>query len=151
MAKTNIFQATALTANDLTGLQNLGTNFFSWIANKDYQKGVLTALQAVYDDSGALTTVDSSACIIAYDVLWGDIESLSYDDVAAAKTAFQEMREAKGDIGATNMGFFIDQFGTYQQLVTSGFDFYNECNLDYYMVAIGQAAQNPTGFVNISV
>jgi len=72
-------------------------------------------------------------------------------DLIAAKEAYEEARAAKGQMGASNAGFWINFMGEYQQLVTSGFNFYNECSLDYYMVAIGSGVQNPSGFANLAV
>jgi hypothetical protein len=54
-------------------------------------------------------------------------------------------------MGASNAGFWINFMGEYQQIITSGFNFYNECSLDYYMVAIGSGVQNPSGFANLAV
>lgn len=36
-------------------------------------------------------------------------------------------------------------------MAVSGFNFYNECNVDYYMVAIGSNTQDPTGLANLGV
>ena len=54
-------------------------------------------------------------------------------------------------MGGSNIGFWIDFYGSYSQLITSGFNFYNECSLDYYAVAVGSNVQNPSGFANLAV
>merc|ERR1712147_453951 len=67
----------------------------------------------------------------------------------AAKTAYEQARQQKGQTGATNFGFWINFAGDYRELVIVGFDFYNQCNLDYYMVAVGSNTQNPSGLANL--
>jgi hypothetical protein len=76
---------------------------------------------------------------------------MNLSDLVAAKEAYEQARQQKGQMGASNAGFWINFMGEYQQLITSGFNFYNECSLDYYMVAIGSGVQNPSGFANLAV
>lgn len=45
----------------------------------------------------------------------------------------------------------VSNFGVYQQVLVTGFDFYNDCNLDYYMVAIGTNVQQPSGLANLGM
>lgn len=125
------------------------SNFTDWIQNKWILKGILMALQNQTDESGNIIAVDSSACLEAFDEFEAVTSTMSLDDIAAAKTAYEQARSAKGSQGATDMGFWINFAGDYQELVISGFEFYNECNVDYYMVAVGSNVQNPSGLANL--
>lgn len=64
---------------------------------------------------------------------------------------YQAAMAAKGQGSGTDIGFMISNFADYQQMMVAGFDFYNECNLDYYMVAVGSNSQNPSGISNLLV
>lgn len=64
------------------------------------------------------------------------------------KDIYSAARELKGAGEGTDIGFWLSNFSTYNQILVSGFDFYNECNLDYYMVAVGSNLQNVSGLSN---
>lgn len=49
------------------------------------------------------------------------------------------------------MGFWMSFYGEYQSTIVAGFNFFNECSLDYYMQAIGANVQNPTGLANLAI
>ena len=66
-------------------------------------------------------------------------------------SVYTAARNAKGQGEGTDLGFMVSNFGTYQQVLVTGFDFYNECNLDYYMVAIGSNVQAPSGLANLGM
>merc|ERR1711990_1186705 len=70
---------------------------------------------------------------------------------STAKSVYTAARQAKGQGEGTDLGLSVSNFGAYQELLVAGFDFYNECNLDYYMVAIGSNVQNPSGLANLGV
>lgn len=63
--------------------------------------------------------------------------------------AYATAREAKGTGSGTHIGYLISNFAQYQQLTVTFYDFYNNCNLDYYMVALGQNTQNVSGVSNL--
>ena len=130
---------------------DLATHFSSWVTSDDYLKGVLVALQNSVDAEGNVQAVDSSSCLTTYTDFRADTAGMNLSDLVAAKEAYEQARQQKGQIGASNAGFWINFMGEYQQLITSGFNFYNECSLDYYMVAIGSGVQNPSGFANLAV
>lgn len=72
-------------------------------------------------------------------------------DAAMVESVYTAARAAKGNGEGTHAGYLVSNFGAYQELLVSGFDFYNECNLDYYMVAMGSNVQNLTGLSNFGV
>jgi hypothetical protein len=123
-------------------------NFGSYVKNDYFLKGVLVSLQNQLGPDGTVEAVDSSACLKAYDEFEATTASM---DAAMVMSVYTAAREAKGQGSGTNMGFMVSNFGSYQELLVSGFDFYNDCNLDYYMVAIGSSSQNPTGIANLAV
>lgn len=57
-------------------------------------------------------------------------------------------RELKGAGSGTKLGYYISNFSTYQQVSVTFFDFYNNCSLDYYMVAVGSNVQSLSGLLN---
>lgn len=61
------------------------------------------------------------------------------------------MRADKGAQGTSDMGFWMSFYGEYQSTIVAGFNFYNECSLDYYAMAIGANVQNPTGLANLAI
>lgn len=123
-----------------------------WVTNDYFLKGILVSLQNQIDpETGLVVAVDSSACLDTFTSFRADSAGMSLGDMVAAKQAYEDARKQKGQMGASNAGFWINFMGTYQQLITSGFNFYNECSLNYYMVAIGSGTQNPSGFANLAV
>jgi hypothetical protein len=65
------------------------------------------------------------------------------------KATYEAAREEKGAGSGTSTGFWFANAANYQQIVVTGFDFYSECSLDFYMIAIGNNVQNPTGLSNL--
>ena len=59
-------------------------------------------------------------------------------------------REAKGAGDGTNIGFYMSSFNTYNGILTGGFNFYQQCSLSYYMVAMGSSFQNISGLSNVA-
>lgn len=57
-------------------------------------------------------------------------------------------RELKGAGSGTTLGYYVSNFQTYQQVSVTFFDFYNNCSLDYYMVALGSNVQSLSGLLN---
>lgn len=72
-------------------------------------------------------------------------------DASMVESVYTAARQAKGNGDGTHLGYLVSNFGAYQELLVSGFDFYNECNFDYYMVSIGSNVQNLTGLSNFGV
>lgn len=66
------------------------------------------------------------------------------------EATYAAARAAKGSGDGTHIGFLIQNASLYQQVLISGFDFYNNCNIDYYLQAVGVASQNVAGFTNIA-
>ncbi len=65
------------------------------------------------------------------------------------EATYQAARELKGSGSGTHIGFLISNASLYQQVLITAFDFYNNCNIDYYMKALGVASQNAAGLTNI--
>jgi len=137
--------------NDVTGIEKVQKNFLTYVANVDFLKGVLTAMQAQRDENGVLIKVDSSACLKEFDSFTLSLADKNLGDSATAKKAYEKKRKDKGQQGTTNMGFWISFYGEYQSSLISGFNFYNECQFDYYMQSIGNSVQNPSGIANLAV
>lgn len=95
--------------------------------------------------------VDSSACLVTFDDFVDEVSARNLNDVVAAKEAYELMRADKGAQGTSEMGFWMSFYGEYQSTIVAGFNFYNECSLDYYAMAIGANVQNPTGLANLAI
>jgi len=109
---------------------------------------LLVSLQNTIDEeTGEVVKVDSSACIQSYTEFW---ETYSLLDTQMVKETYKAAREAKGAGSGTDYGFFMSNFGSYNELIISGFDFYNECSLDYYAVGLGSNLQNVSGLSNLA-
>ena len=56
--------------------------------------------------------------------------------------------KAKGNGEGSNAGFQLSKMAKYSDLAVAGFDFYNNCNLDYYSMAVGFNTQSMSGLMN---
>lgn len=121
-------------------------NAKTWARNRNFVEGVLISLQNSTDEDGNVVVVDSSACQVNFNSFWDSIDSL---DLAMVLETYKAARELKGQGSGTDAGFWFNNFSNYQMLVVSGFEMYNECSLDYYMVGVGNAVQNPSGLTNL--
>merc|ERR1719389_180594 len=106
------------------------------------------ALQNSVDENGNIVEVDSSACMETYDDFEETTAGMSASQLYSV---YEAAREAKGQGSGTDIGFAISNFAAYQDMIVAGFNFYNECNLDYYMVSAGANVQNPSGLANLLV
>ena len=55
---------------------------------------------------------------------------------------------AKGNGKGSDLGFAVSKITKYNSLIVAGFDFYNNCNLDYYTMAVGFNTQSLSGLLN---
>lgn len=94
-----------------------------------------------------MTLATSSNCIASYSTFWAAKDGI---DLQMVEATYAAARAAKGSGDGTHIGFLIQNASLYQQVLISGFDFYNNCNIDYYMKAVGTATQNVAGFTNIA-
>merc|ERR1712083_1153604 len=128
----------------ITMVESLG----EWIKDDSILKGTLLGLQNARDADGNLIEVSSSACITAYEEFVVTSNAL---DASQMMDLYTAARASKGQGEGTDLGFMVNNFGVYQQVLVAGFDFYNECNLDYYMVAVGTNVQSPSGLANLGM
>jgi len=55
---------------------------------------------------------------------------------------------AKGQGSGTNFGFILDKGEKYIDLFTSFTNLFNQCDIEYYLVALSKATSNVAGSVN---
>ena len=103
-------------------------------------------MQNSVSSDGTVTEVDSSLCITSFNSFWTAKDGI---DLQMIEDTYIAARELKGAGSGTHIGFLISNASLYQQVLISGFDFYNNCNIDYYMKALGVASQNVAGLTNI--
>lgn len=117
------------------------------VKDQDFLSGVLVSLQNTKDENGDLIEVDTSACLTSFEEFYDQATSLSG---AQLIETYKEAREAKGAGDGTNIGFYMSQFNTYNGILAGGFNFYQQCSLSYYMVALGSSFQNISGLSNVA-
>jgi hypothetical protein len=120
----------------------------SLLTTTTFATPVIVALQNSVDEDGNVVEVDTSACIVASDAYWTQQESM---DAAMLIEVYKSAREEKGEGEGTDFGFTMSNFATYQSLLVAGFDMYSQCNLDYYLVAIGSNTQSVSGLSNLGM
>lgn len=57
----------------------------------------------------------------------------------------------KGMGAGTDIGYAMDKFEKYLDLATAGTNVFNECDVDYYMIALSKATSNVSGFCQQAV
>jgi hypothetical protein len=82
----------------------------------------------------------------AFDSFQGMYTALSSQ--SANIDIFAAAREAKGTGEATDIGFWMSQVSQNLQIVSSAFDMYNNCSLNYYLVGFGSNLQSLHGLSN---
>ena len=142
---TILIQASA--ANPTSALKDLVADLPQLAKDKDFLSGVLVSLQNTKDKDGNLIKVDTSACQTSFEEFYDQATSLSG---AQLIETYRLAREAKGAGDGTNIGFYMSQFNTYNGIMTGGFNFYQQCSLSYYMVALGSSFQNISGLSNVA-
>ena len=125
-------------------VQNLPT----WVKNDTLLKGILMSLQNQVDEQGNVIEVDSSSCMVTYDDFVATTDGITASQLYSL---YESARQAKGQGSGTDIGFMISNFAGYSDVVVAGFNFYNECSMDYYMVSLGANSQNPSGISNLLV
>lgn len=58
---------------------------------------------------------------------------------------------AKGQGAGTSYGYALDKFESYIDMATVSTNLFNECDLDYYLMAISKAVSNVAGFINQAI
>ena len=93
-------------------------------------------------DTGSLTT----SCMSGYD----DFLSLYSDLQEELKTdaAYYSSLKAKGQADGSSVGFALQKGQKYLDLLASGVNVYNSCDVDYYMRALSKAVSNVSGACN---
>lgn len=55
---------------------------------------------------------------------------------------------AKGQGAGSSVGYALDKFESYVDMLTVSTNLYNECDIEYYAQALSKATSNVAGFVN---
>ena len=56
--------------------------------------------------------------------------------------------QAKGQADGTTYGYALDRFESYIDMATVSTNLFNECDIDYYLMAVSKAVSNVAGFIN---
>lgn len=58
---------------------------------------------------------------------------------------------AKGQADGTSYGYALSKFESYIDMATVSTNLFNECDLDYYLMAVSKAVSNVAGFINQAI
>ena len=88
----------------------------------------------------------STSCMTGYDsflTLWTDLSEELKTDV----TYYAALKD-KGQAKGSSIGFMFTKGQRYLDLLASGVNVYNQCDIDYYMRSISKAVSNVSGACN---
>lgn len=91
------------------------------------------------------TVMDNTACIEAFDSFSGKYKALKSELV---RDVYDAALKTKGTGAGTDLGFTMSKFSKYNSMAVSGFGMYNDCNFDYYSMALGFNTQSVAGLFN---
>ena len=114
----------------------------SMIGDPSFYKGLLLNMQL---DAGNVLT----DCMSGYDdflTLYDDLKT----ELATDVEYFAAIKD-KGQGSGSSVGFYLSKGNKYLDLLASGVNVYNSCDVDYYMRAFSKATSNVSGFVNQSI
>jgi len=109
---------------------------------------MLVSMQNAYDEDGNLIVAESSQCISAFDAFESQYASLA--SAVSSIDLFAAARELKGTGSGTEAGFWMSKVTQNLQVVSSAFDLYNNCSLNYYLVGFGANLQSLHGITNFA-
>ena len=95
---------------------------------------------------GSDTTDDSSTCVVAYQELFAALPN--YVDAMYEYAAYKTATSEKGSGDGTKASFYLNNFILYNEAQILYFGLYEECDLDYFMMAFGNATQSVSGGLN---
>jgi len=84
----------------------------------------------------------------SFDAFQGQYSSLATQ--VSNIDVFAAARELKGTGTATDAGFWMNKVTQNLQIVSSAFDMYNNCSLNYYLVGFGANLQSINGLSNFA-
>mmetsp|Transcript_17542 Transcript_17542/g.22237 ORF Transcript_17542/g.22237 Transcript_17542/m.22237 type:complete len:176 (-) Transcript_17542:224-751(-) len=116
-------------------------NIFSsgFLSDTQFYKGLLLNMQR---DSGNLNT----DCVVGYDdflTLYANLKTELQTDVS-----YYASLKGKGQGDGSAFGFQLSKGSKYIDLLASGINVYNQCDVDYYMRALSKATSNVSGIAN---
>ena len=109
---------------------------------EDFQKAFLRNLQRD-------TTNTESDCMSGYTTLRETYTSLLAN--LSSDADYLAGMQAKGQADGTEYGYALAKFESYIDMATVSTNLFNECDLDYYLIAISKAVSNVAGFINQAI
>ena len=110
--------------------------------DQNFQKSFLQNLQRD-------TTNTSSDCMNGYETLLEVYDTLQVNLESDAD--YLAGLAAKGQADGTAYGYALSKFESYVDMATVSTNLFNECDIDYYMIAVSKAVSNVAGFVNQAI
>ena len=112
------------------------------INDETFQKAFLLNLQRD-------TTNTESDCMAGYTMLQEVYATLSTNLESDAD--YLAGLAAKGQADGTSYGYALSKFESYIDMATVSTNLFNECDLDYYLMAVSKAVSNVAGFINQAI
>ena len=94
-------------------------------------------------------TNESSDCMTGYSTLQTVYASLAKNLESDAD--YLAGLAAKGQADGTEYGYALSKFESYIDMATVSTNLFNECDLDYYLMAVSKAVSNVAGFFNQAI
>ena len=110
--------------------------------DETFQKAFLLNLQRD-------TTNTDSDCMAGYTMLQEVYATLSTNLESDAD--YLAGLAAKGQADGTSYGYALSKFESYIDMATVSTNLFNECDLDYYLMAVSKAVSNVAGFINQAI
>ena len=110
--------------------------------DRNFYKSLLLNLQT---DTGNT----SSDCYSSFDTLMSQYDAIRLSVTNDAQ--YFEGLKKKGQGEGTDIGYFLDKGMKYMDMLTASTNVYNNCDVDYYMIALSKASGNVAGFINQTV
>ena len=98
---------------------------------------------------GSDPTGPQTSCVTAYQALFAELPQ--YIDAMYDYAAYRAATQAKGSGDGTMTSFYLNNFILYNEAQLLYFGLYHECELDYFMMAFGNATQSVSGVANTFV
>lgn len=145
-------QATA--NNEIGKIKDFWDNRSAYTNQPVFWRALINGMQATTADESNEETEETdgneaeeteTACIEAFDNFSGKYKAIKAELV---KDVYEAALAQKGAGGGSDFGFTLSKFSKYNSLAVAGFGMYNDCNFDYYTMAVGFNTQSVAGLFN---
>ena len=137
--------------NDIGKIKDFWDNRKAYSDQPVFWRALINGMQATTaneEDENAEADAEpetNTACLEAFDNFSGKYKALKAELV---KDVYQAALAKKGAGEGSDFGFTLSKYSKYNSLAVAGFGMYNDCNFDYYTMAVGFNTQSVAGLFN---